>query len=138
MAAQLALYEPDRRTTDTALGDTALGDAVPHQPERRRPFAEPVHSGVARVGRTSDRRAGTVLCQSCHGREARYGFRSGHDDPQVERPRTLCFECFRLEMGRRHEAAHAVQPELPLAERLDAIHTRRRRAQMAARRALGL
>lgn len=132
MAAQLALYEPDRRT------NTALEDSSSHQPERRRPHADRVHAGVARVGRTSDRRAGTVLCQSCHGREARYGFRTQHDDPQVDRPRTLCFECFRLEMGRRHEAQHAVQSELPLAQRLDAIHTRRRRAQIAARRALGL
>jgi hypothetical protein len=132
MAAQLALYEPDRRT------HTALGDAAPHQLERRRPYAEKVHSGVARVGRSSDRRFGTVLCQSCHGREARYGFRAQHDDPQIDRPRTLCFECFRLEMSRRQEVARAVQVQLPLEQRLEAIHKRRRRAQIAARHALGL
>ncbi len=113
MAAQLALYEPDRRVT-----------RKPSQtPELRRP---------------SDRRSGTILCQSCHGREARYGFRTQHDDPQVDRPRTLCFECFRLEVSRRQEAARAVQVQLPLQQRLDAIHRRRRRAQIAARRALGL
>jgi hypothetical protein len=130
MAAQLALYEPDRRTHTS-------GDSDSHQPERRRPFAEPVHSGVARVGRTSDRRAGTILCQSCHGREARYGFRTQHD-PELDRPRTLCFECFRLEMSRRQEAARAIQVQLPLEQRLDAIHKRSRRAQIAARHALGL
>jgi len=136
MAAQLALYEPDRRA-NTALEETARGDAGSHRPERRRPYADPVHSGVARVGQARDRRAGTILCQSCHGREARYGFSTPHD-PQIERPRTLCFECFRLEMSRRQEAARAVQVQLPLDQRLDAIHRRRRRAQIAGRRALGL
>jgi hypothetical protein len=138
MAAQLALYEPDRRT---APGGTALEGSPqgpPHTPERRRPYAGRVHSGLARVGRTADRRGGVVLCQSCHGREARYGFRAEHDDPQVDRPRTLCFECFRVEMGRRHDATRAIQVQLPLEQRLDAIHKRRRRAQIAARRALGL
>jgi hypothetical protein len=132
MAAQLALYELDRRTGN----DTP--QARPRTAERRRPYAQRVVSGVARVGRSSDRRAGAVLCQSCHGREARYGFRAEHDDPQLDRPRTLCFECFRLEMGRRQEVARAIQVQLPLEQRLDAIHQRRRRAQIAARRALGL
>jgi hypothetical protein len=128
MAAQLALYEPDRRTTP----DTS------HTPERRRPYAAHPHAGVARVGHTRDRRSGTVLCQACHGREARYGFRVQNDDPQLDRPRTLCFECFRLEVVRRQEAARAVQLQIPLEQRLDAIHKRRRRAQIAARKALGL
>jgi hypothetical protein len=78
------------------------------------------------------------LCSSCRAREARYGFRPDGDDPQVERPRTLCFECFRIELGRRREAARAVQPRLPLEQTLDALTRRRRHAQMAARRALGL
>ena len=78
------------------------------------------------------------LCAACRAREARYGFQSDRDDPQVERPRTLCFECFRLEMSRRQEAAHALQARLPLEQRLDALSRRRRRAQIAARRALGL
>lgn len=78
------------------------------------------------------------LCATCRAREARYGFQPDRDDPQVERTRTLCFECFRLEMGRRQEAAQAVQPRLPLERTLDALSRRRRRAQMAARRALGL
>ena len=78
------------------------------------------------------------LCASCRAREARYGFQPDRDDPQVERPRTLCFECFLIEMGRRQEAARAVQPRLPLDQTLDALTRRRRRAQIAARRALGL
>jgi hypothetical protein len=82
--------------------------------------------------------AGPVLCAACQGREARYGFRADTDDPQVERPRTLCFECFRAEIGRRQEAAQAVQGRLPLEETLDALSLRRRRAQIAARHALAV
>jgi hypothetical protein len=50
----------------------------------------------------------------------------------------LCFECFRLELGRRQEVERAVQARLPLDQRLDALNRRRRRAQIAARKALGL
>jgi hypothetical protein len=91
-----------------------------------------------------------VLCAACQAREARYGFRGDADDPQVQRPRTLCFECFRAEIGRRQEAAQAVQGRLPLAphragvrdggpaleQTLDSVSRRRRRAQIAARHAL--
>ncbi len=80
-----------------------------------------------------------VLCASCRAREARYGFRPPRDDdPTIERPRTLCFECFRAEMSRRQDAARAVQVRLPLEQTLDALRRRRRRAQIKARRALGL
>ena len=78
------------------------------------------------------------LCAACRAREARYGFRSQHDDPMVDRPRALCFQCFRAEMVRRREAARAVQTRLPLDRTLDALTRRRRRAEIAARRALGL
>ncbi|MBI2187713.1 MAG: hypothetical protein HYU37_11455 [Acidobacteria bacterium] len=78
------------------------------------------------------------LCAACRAREARYGFQPDRDDPQVERPRTLCFDCFRLEMTRRQEAARTVQARLPLEQTLDALNRRRRRAQIAARKALGL
>ena len=74
-------------------------------------------------------------CAGCQAREARYGFRADDDDPAHERPRTLCFECFRLELGRR-AATQAAQPRLPLEQRLDALARRRRHAQMEARRAL--
>ena len=40
------------------------------------------------------------MCAGCRAHEARYGFRDEHDDPTSERPRTLCFECFRVEIGR--------------------------------------
>lgn len=86
------------------------------------------------------------LCAACQEREARYGFReSDNDDPAVDRPRTLCFACFRMEMDRRRAAAeqlargwNATQAELPLAGKLEQVHLRRRRAQIAARHALGL
>jgi len=93
-----------------------------------------------------------VLCAGCQAREARYGFRPDNDDPLVERPRTLCFECFRAEIGRRQEAAQAIQVRLPLpphrarvrdrdpalAQTLESLSRRRRRAQIAARHALEL
>jgi len=118
MAAQLALYEP-----------------------------QPVQTQAAR--RRSEPEA--PLCAACRAREARYGFQPDRNDPQVERPRALCFECFRVEMGRRQEAARAIQARLPLAPprarvrdrhpaleaTLDALSRRRRRAQIAARKALG-
>ena len=88
--------------------------------------------------RPATRTGKAVLCASCQAREARYGFRGDSDDPQVERPRTLCFECFRAEIARRQEAAQAVQGRLPLEQTLDALSRRRRRAQIAARRALAV
>ena len=93
-----------------------------------------------------DARVDPPLCAACRAREARYGFRDREeDDPTVERPKTLCFDCFRMEMDRRRVAAeqlargwNATQTDLPLAGTLDAVHRRRRRAQIAARHALGL
>jgi len=93
-----------------------------------------------------DARVGPRMCAACRAREARYGFRDREDDdPTVERPNTLCFDCFRMEMDRRRAAAeqlargwNATQAELPLAGTLDAATRRRRRAQIAARHALEL
>lgn len=84
------------------------------------------------------------LCAGCRAGEARYGFRvDGDDNPLAERPRTLCFECFRVEIGRRQLVAarlnrgwNAQQVHLPLEERLRALSLRRRRAQIAARKAI--
>ena len=83
-----------------------------------------------------------VLCAGCRAREARYGFRD-EGDPQVDRPRTLCFDCFRAEIGRRQAVAarlargwNAMQVTLPLEKTLEALNRRRRRAQIAARHAL--
>ena len=83
------------------------------------------------------------LCAACREREARYGFQRV-DEPQSARPRTLCFECFRAEVSRRQDVAarlakgwNASQAGLPLRETLEKLDLKRRRAQIAARHALG-
>jgi hypothetical protein len=119
MTMQLALYDGNDRRMAT-------------RPRRRNP---------ARVDAVEPR-----LCAACREREARYGFRDREDDdPGVDRPKTLCFDCFRMELDRRRAAAEqlargwdATQAELPLAGKLDETGRRRRRAQIAARHALGL
>jgi len=112
--------------TDTGETQLALYD---------RPRA---HARVGRPGPEAPR------CAGCREKEARYGFRND-DDPIAARPRTLCFECFRVEIGRRQAVAaqlargwNAEQVGLPLEEKLGALSLRRRRAQIAARHALGL
>jgi hypothetical protein len=82
-----------------------------------------------------------VLCRACLAKEARYGFR---DPDLVERPGTLCFECFRLELERRQRpgSPRTRRPfdtgdRRSLAQTLEELSRRRRRAQIAARRALG-
>ena len=93
--------------------------------------------------RDLQRAARRPVCAACREREARYGFQD-HDDPTLERPRTLCFECFRMEIDRRQATAarlargwNAEQARLPLDQTLHALDIRRRRAQIAARRAIG-
>jgi hypothetical protein len=89
---------------------------------------------------------GVRLCAACREREARYGFRDDDaDDPLSGRPHALCFQCFRMEISRRQAVAaqlargwNATQASLPLAGTLDRLNRRRRRAQIAARRALDL
>ena len=84
------------------------------------------------------------LCASCRGREARYGFRpEGVEAGAFDRPRTLCFDCFRVELTRRQlvreritRGWNAQQAGLPLEDTLRALDKRRRRAQIAARHAL--
>jgi hypothetical protein len=100
-------------------------------------------------GRTARRpRSGSPgqmpVCAGCREKEARYGFRD-EEDPAAARPPTLCFECFRVEIGRRQAVAarmargwNAQQVRLPLEETLKALNTRRRRAQIAARHVLEL
>ena len=90
------------------------------------------------------RQSTAPVCAACRAREARYGFRD-EDDPGMPRPRTLCFECFRVEIARRQAVAarmargwNATQVTLPLEETLETLDKRRRRAQIAARHALAL
>ena len=86
------------------------------------------------------------LCAGCREKEARYGFRNEEDEnPALERPRTLCFSCFRVELTRRQAVRarlargwNAQQVSLPLEETLKELTHRRRRAQIAARHALGI
>ena len=86
------------------------------------------------------------LCAGCRAKEARYGFRpQGVEAAGEDRPRTLCFDCFRIEIDRRRRAAeqlargwNAAQVGLPLEDTLNELSLRRRRAQIAARHALGL
>jgi len=115
MAQQLALYRGSRRKAFFP----AARVAKPHQ-------ARP-------------------LCAGCRAKEARYGFRSGEETGPADRPRTLCFDCFRIELGYRQAVAsrmangwNATQSTLPLAETLAGADRRRRRAQIAARHALQL
>jgi hypothetical protein len=84
------------------------------------------------------------MCAGCREREARYGFQDNQDDPTLDRPRTLCFQCFRIEITRRQAVAariargwNAEQASLPLQDTLRSLTQRRRRAQIAARRAIG-
>ena len=72
------------------------------------------------------------VCAGCREKEARYGFR---DARRLENSRTLCFECFRMELDRRHHVAvrlarswDASQAPLPLAHVLEDASLRRRRA----------
>jgi hypothetical protein len=96
---------------------------------------------VRQVTRREERQA--PVCAGCRTREARYGFRDEGDDPAALRPRTLCFDCFRMEITWRQDVAarmargwNARQAELPLEATLSALARRRRRAQIAARHAL--
>ena len=98
----------------------------------------------AGIARTMKSPAGPI-CAGCKEKEARYGFREDGDEPGTERPRTLCFSCFRMEIARRQAIAarlargwNAEQAPLPLEETLQQLTHRRRRAQIAARHALGI
>ncbi len=125
---QLALYEAGKAGKAGEAGGAGRPQTRPHSPY------PPDSPNPPR------------LCAACSAREARYGFRDERDDdPAVERPRTLCFDCFRMEMDRRRIVAaqlargwNATQTELPLAARLETLARRRGRAQIAARRALDL
>jgi len=131
-----------------------MGYAIEHARTRKteEPESADVNGGQLalsetwmRVRAVAMRRAAAEppLCAGCRSREARYGFRLDPDIDPLDRPRTLCFECFRMELGRRQAAAaqlargwNAEQEPLPLEDTLKALEHRRRRAQIAARHAL--
>jgi hypothetical protein len=99
------------------------------------------HARVRPTIRSTERQA--PLCAGCRTREARYGFRDEADDPSALRPRTLCFDCFRMEITWRQDVAarlargwNGQQAPLPLEATLSALTRRRRSAQIAARHAL--
>ena len=111
-----------------------------------------LRKAIVPVSRVTDRRRAherprqaRPLCAGCRAKEARYGFRSGEEAGPADRPRTLCFDCFRVELGYRQAVAarlakgwNATQSALPLAETLARTDRQRRRAQIAARHALDL
>jgi hypothetical protein len=125
-----------------ALYDEALYTErrIAHHPRR--------HETRSPEGRRGEDTA-KPMCAACRAREARYGF-GDVADPQVDRPRTLCFECFRMELDRRQAVSdqlargwNAEQAALPLTAlrdgaKYDELRKRRGRAQIAARRALAL
>lgn len=118
--------------------------AVSRQAERQAELDQPgLYDGWRTARRVLPPRPTTKLCAGCRAKEARYGFREGEHD-NAERPRTLCFECFRMEIDRRQRVRiqlargwNAEQARLPLADTLKELDLRRRRAQIAARRAVG-
>jgi hypothetical protein len=119
---------------------------------------ESARSNAGRTRRAPDaptRANAAPLCAGCRRNEARYGFRVADAEPGEDRPRTLCFSCFRIELDYRQAVAarlargwNAEQVRLPLnlperlngvpfEETLHELTRRRRRAQIAARHALG-
>ena len=128
MAAEAAVQHPDGQHQERQQRDGQLGL---YERAARRSRALP----AAPANRQAER-----LCAGCRAREARYGFREAEG---AERPRTLCFECFRMELDFRQRVAaqlargwNGEQARLPLAETLHELTTRRRRAQIAARHAI--
>jgi hypothetical protein len=104
-----------------------------------------LYEGWASPRRVLPPRPATKLCAGCRAKEARYGFRDEAEEAAREdRPRTLCFECFRMEIDHRQRVMaqlargwNAEQTTLPLADTLKELTHRRRRAQIAARHAVG-
>jgi hypothetical protein len=121
----------------------AFRQADPQEQLALHGFSVPVRKVQARADALARQ---TRLCAGCRAKEARYGFRpEGVESGGADRPRTLCFDCFRVEIDRRRRVAqqlakgwNACQVGLPLEDTLNELSLRRRRAQIAARHALEL
>jgi hypothetical protein len=115
-------------------------------PAPRKPLTVEARRQADRSARRDAERNRVTLCAGCRAKEARYGFRpEGEDATELDRPRALCFDCFRMELDHRREVNrrlargwNASQVGLPLEETLNRLSLRRRRAQIAARHALEL
>src|SRR5687767_15759493 len=134
----------------TTRGDLAMAYGMTEARGGQLALNLPERSGERRLIARRDRDAGSArgrtapLCAGCRLHEARYGFRVDDADPADARPRTLCFSCFRAELDYRQAVAvqlargwDAEQARLPLDDTLRELTRRRRRAQIAARHALG-
>ncbi len=133
-AQQLGLYSVE--SVEGAESVTGVAEALAPATRRvRRAPASPARPRSARPVR---------LCAGCRASEARYGFKPADATHPDDRPRTLCFQCFREELDRRQAVAARIskgdyeQGRLPLDETLRTLSRRRHRAQIAARHALGL
>ena len=121
-----------------------MAQALPHVDDRQQLALHDGWTAALGRGATVEQPNRAVLCAGCRAKEARYGF-GDDDDPATERPRTLCFACFRVELTRRQGVKarlargwNAEQVALPLEETLKNLTNRRRRAQIAARHAMDL
>ena len=121
-----------------------MAQALPVDSGQQLALHEGWMAAIRRQSAAAAKPSRTLLCAGCREKEARYGFQDD-EDPSVERPRTLCFTCFRVEVTRREAVKarlargwNAEQVSLPLEETLKELTRRRRRAQIAARHALGL
>ena len=121
-----------------------MAQALPVDSGQQLALHEGWMAAIRRQAATAVQPSRTPLCAGCREKEARYGFQDD-EDPSVERARTLCFTCFRVEITRRQMVKarlargwNAEQVALPLEETLKELTRRRRRAQIAARHALGL
>ena len=152
---QLALYSRYSRVARARAGAVGVARTAPEPANRRVPPTErPVTAAGPVTAKTTAKPVAAkpvtaqpvTVCAGCRNKEARYGFRDAKaGELRYDRPRTLCFECFRVEIDRRQAVAaqlargwNAEQAALPLEDTLRDLTRRRRRAQIAARHALEL
>ena len=98
-----------------------MAHALRHE-ERDQQLA--LYGRAARIARAAAPASKAPLCAGCRAREARYGFRD-EAEPLAHRPRTLCFDCFRMEIkfisGRAASPRRRVKPRTPVGHRLERL-----------------